>query len=695
MKNLPVLAGGRGALVGTYFAEQVSGGCYDLVSVSHAEQQRRPVTSQQSGGTRNAAPATPGSARGRRRHLQEQDGVKCTILPALENVESLLSEDTEVFGASKGGKNGKDDATEDMSNDLDRRTLRENNLVAQAERIKQTSTRLWRGARPNREGAPCGTGDEDFLASLTRPLGFLNKLEAPQSRKKESSRGSEKKFKKKHKTYSELFRTGLAGTELEAIPLHQQRGPASHKFSLAKDRAIGLNLRPNEDVRVIPKDAVESYFKAEMAIAEVRQLRGHEDIHSLHEKVRKQAFVMSGARPPGFRVPPLEARKGGASDVEAPEEMLFLTSEGSTAAAPGTTAAASACECGNIYMEGDKFCRACGTKRPQLPVEAAVPVESAKGVEVCEDAANDEGANTARAADPEVLEAVSKNAKLGALRREACQLIRFFFFGNIGNETRKGTKEKEKVYYDTVGSREQVKALFNIWDRMDSDNTNRVEFQEFRVFVERSATDRGQGHERRNSLSGAPEKKEAIFSFFQSNSQEDNLKFAGKLIEKVASVLMSKKSFFVLEDMMRLIWPCSSFEDLKKMRQWCEEFSLTNAKWRVPTPKVLSASEFEALSAVFKYFDKDGSGTVTAEELVHSGLLDREQASRYMAEILTDAGGEMTLNEFCEMMCPNGYRAALTSMIGTDDAGRRVVLDEKLGGWRREEDRNVRDAWSG
>mmetsp|Transcript_66992 Transcript_66992/g.122179 ORF Transcript_66992/g.122179 Transcript_66992/m.122179 type:complete len:695 (+) Transcript_66992:141-2225(+) len=694
MKNLPVLAGGRGALVGTYFAEQVSGGCYDLVSVSHAEQQRRPVTSQQSGSSRSAAPATPGSARGRRRHLQEQDGVKCTILPALEKWEPLLSEDNDVFGFSKGGKDGRDDNTEDMTTDLDKkRTLRENNVVAQAERVKQASMRLWRGARPNREGAPCGTGDEDFLASLTRPLGFLTKLEAPQSRKKESSRGNEKKFKKKHKTYSELFRAGLAGTELEVIPLQQQRGPTSQKLAFAKDRAAGVwkNLRP---IQKIPKDAVESYFKAEMDTAEDRQLRGLEDLHSLHEKVRLQAFTKSGVNcPPGFPATPAEARKGGPSDGgAAAEEALFLTAEGSTAGGVALT-----CECGNAYLDGDKFCRACGTKRPaSKPAEAFGTSEGLKGVEAGEDTENGEGAAAAKPADAEVLEPVSRNAKIGALRREACQLIRFFFFGNIGNETRKGTKEKEKIYYDTIGSREQVRQLFNIWDRMDSDNSRQVDFPEFRAFVDRCATDRGQSHERRNSFSGGPaEKKEAIFAFFQNNSQEDNIKFASKLVEKVAAVLMSKKPFFVIEDMMRLIWPCSSVEDLKKMKQWCEEFALTNAKWRVPTPKVLSANELEALSAVFKYFDKDGSGTVTAEELVHSGLLDREQASRYMAEIDTNGDGEMALNEFCEMMCPNGYRATTSSMIGTDDAGRRVVLDEKLGGWRREDDKNVKDAWSG
>lgn len=703
MKNLPVLAGGRGFPVGTYFAEQVSGGCYDLVSVSHAEQQRRPATSQQSGGTRGTAPATPGSARGRRRHLQEQDGVKCTVLPALEKLDPLLGEDNDAFPVSnKGSKDVASATVEDTAIDLDnRRAQRENKAVAQVERVKIASTRLWRGGCSNRESSSAsGTGDEDFLASLSRPgpLGFLTKLEAPQARKKEP--GKEKKFKRKHKTYTELFRAGLAGTELEAIPLQQQRFPAS--ATLSKDRSAGVckNLRPSDDVQVISEDAVESFFQAELTTAEARKLRGLEDIHSLQEKVRAQAFPVAGARLPGLpgaptdvlkdrKCVPLEGEAGG-------EEALFLTSEGSAtavASAPGQDApmpGASVANAAVMQASGDVTAgKAVGSN-----AEAFGAAETGKGAEAGDDTLAGESAAPSTAAIGEVLDPVSRNAKISPLRREACQLIRFFFFGNIGNETRKGTKEKEKIYYDTLGSREQVRLMFNIWDRLDSDNSSRVDFQEFRAFVERCATDRGQGHERRNSFQGGPvEKKEAVFAFFQNNTQEENLKFAGKLIEKVASVLLSKKAFFVIEDMMRLIWPCSSMDDLKKMRTWCEEFALTNAKWRVPTPKVLPASELEALSAVFKYFDKDASGTVTAEELVHSGLLDREQATRYLSEVDTDGSGEMAMIEFCEMMCPNGYRAVGTSMKGTDEMGRRVVLDERLGGWRREDKEVIKDAW--
>jgi len=100
---------------------------------------------------------------------------------------------------------------------------------------------------------------------------------------------------------------------------------------------------------------------------------------------------------------------------------------------------------------------------------------------------------------------------------------------------------------------------------------------------------------------------------------------------------------------------------------------------------VLARPDFEGLVAVFKFFDKDSSGSVSFEEMVDSGLMDRETATSYLREWDKNTSGELCLNEFCEMLCPIGYRAHDKAERGTDAEGRLVVLDRKTGSWRRTE----------
>merc|ERR1712228_172559 len=107
------------------------------------------------------------------------------------------------------------------------------------------------------------------------------------------------------------------------------------------------------------------------------------------------------------------------------------------------------------------------------------------------------------------------------------------------------------------------------------------------------------------------------------------------------------------------------------MKGWCEEFALHNARWRVPPPRVLPLNELEALKAVFKYYDKDCSGSVTAEELIHTGLLDKETARKYVYEMDSDGNGELSITEFCELLCPTGYRSTLEAEMGTTPEGQR------------------------
>merc|ERR1740121_1400778 len=136
--------------------------------------------------------------------------------------------------------------------------------------------------------------------------------------------------------------------------------------------------------------------------------------------------------------------------------------------------------------------------------------------------------------------------------------------------------------------------------------------------------------------------------------------------------------------MMRLIWPCSAIPDIKQMKLWSKEFMNAAVKARVKTPPTLPASELEGLCSVFKHFDQDASGELTLDELIEQGLIYEEQKEQYLRDWDRDGDGTLSLLEFCEMMCPAGYRAHEKALKGSKSDGTRVYFDRNLGGWRME-----------
>jgi hypothetical protein len=154
------------------------------------------------------------------------------------------------------------------------------------------------------------------------------------------------------------------------------------------------------------------------------------------------------------------------------------------------------------------------------------------------------------------------------------------------------------------------------------------------------------------------------------------------LAKKVSDHLLSKKSSFQVEDVMRCLWPAASTLDLKDMHRWMDNVASVLAGLRVKQPPVLSKGELEELTAVFEFFDADGSGTISFEEMISSGLLDKETAIRYMNDWDEDGSGVLSKAEFYEMMCPSGYRAFDGAQRATDENGQRVIYEEVMGGWR-------------
>jgi hypothetical protein len=283
------------------------------------------------------------------------------------------------------------------------------------------------------------------------------------------------------------------------------------------------------------------------------------------------------------------------------------------------------------------------------------------------------------AVDPHerILDMVSNSGRMSTLRREAAQSLRTFLFGSI-SESKKALSPKdiEKVLRDRSGSRTQVNQLYAFWCKMDHDRTGFADMNMFRHFVDTAMRDLTDGTSRvRNCFAAAA---------FKDAPPQENNSFVIKMIERVSTAVVSKKPTFVIEDMMRVLWPASRMQDLRTMKAWCNEMELTT--WRTATPTLLPKQDFDALAAVFKFFDNDQSGSVTLEELLLSGLVDKEQAQKLIQEADgADGDGTLDMIEFCEFFCPAGYRAHSEARIGTDDAGRRLVYDERMHGWRLEE----------
>mmetsp|Transcript_9213 Transcript_9213/g.20436 ORF Transcript_9213/g.20436 Transcript_9213/m.20436 type:complete len:715 (-) Transcript_9213:102-2246(-) len=263
--------------------------------------------------------------------------------------------------------------------------------------------------------------------------------------------------------------------------------------------------------------------------------------------------------------------------------------------------------------------------------------------------------------------------KLSPIRKEACQMLRIFIFGRIGNEQAACAREREQVFQEAIGSKEQVKILYNLWQKLDEDNSGRVDLGEFRTYVEKNIKDR--------MLQLGVDMSQLGVRQNGGTVAEDAPKFISKLCDKLSQALLGKKSSFAIEDMMRLVWPCANAVDMKVMKQWCKEHAVACAKTRVRTPPILDPADLEGLRSVFQHFDEDRSGEVTFEELTMKGLIYEDQVEAFVREWDRNGDGALDITEFCEMMCPIGWRASVESKIGSQKDGTRVVFDANSGGW--------------
>jgi hypothetical protein len=266
----------------------------------------------------------------------------------------------------------------------------------------------------------------------------------------------------------------------------------------------------------------------------------------------------------------------------------------------------------------------------------------------------------------------SPSHRLSQAWQDACQLMRAFVFGFCGLRLDDATLDH------TMGTKDLVRVLYSIWTRLDSDESGRVNLSEFRAFAAKHARERlGRWvllHPTQGGLDAAVEKARG----FESDDID-------QLCTKVEQLLLTKKSSFSILDMMKLIWPAATFHDIQTMGQWCTELKAEAAKLKMEPPPILPKEELDGLMSIFEMVDVDKSNSVSFEELISAGIIHSEQEARYRKDWDHDGNGTLDLLEFCEMMCPAGFRAHADAQVALLMDGRLIVFDGLLNCWRVEQ----------
>lgn len=589
----PSLTGQKPCLAGTYVAEQTSKTSCELLSVTSPK-------------SLNSPKKLGGAFDGRRmrrkeeRNLDNDNALACTVLPALSTIEPLLLGTSEGFfqpGAYRSHRKG--ECVVKGPEEVPERRLPDIREAREHE-IQRVVARLHKGVRHSPQLGPASddecTEQSDFevMAKLTRP--------------RTGSRLAQE-FERSTKTGSRLAQTNSKSKFFVTATSSSGTGRTGKK---AKERKHANHY-----------DLFASALPA-ADIAPTLTTSRNKWIATGNSKIKEETQMKAALMTTSIQILPEDAV---GSFFEEEERLLGEKAEqGDLSMTVKGVSARAAVE---KVLKKNKELLAAGSASALRPAELQPEVVEAMRKQGMSSDWED------------LLEAVGTTKKIDKVRRLACESLRMFVFGVVGNENETLSKEKEKIYYEGCGEYSKVIKLWKVWQVLDDDHSGRVDISEFRAYAEKI----GQK----------------------------------KLGEKAMGALLGKKSSFSLEDMMRLIWPCAQAPDLGKMNKWIKEYVASMR--RVPTPPVLSQSEYEGLIENFRFFDADGSGYVSVEELVSSGLLDKEQAQRYLAEWDEEGAGEFSEVAFCHMLCPSGYRAYSDAPIATDKDGNQVVYEEQFG-WR-------------
>lgn len=275
----------------------------------------------------------------------------------------------------------------------------------------------------------------------------------------------------------------------------------------------------------------------------------------------------------------------------------------------------------------------------------------------------------------EVVGSSAQKKRLSSTWKDASRLMRMVVFGHVGNDETnyaEDAREAETLCQETVGSHHMVAILFGFWSELCDFRSGHVDLAVLRLFAARR-------------LRALTQVQRSAFQTRRTSLDEHAL--AEELCLKADRLLLRKRgaSCFVVEDIMRLLWPAATFGDLKIMKQWCAGFAAERKRSKVQAPPLLHLADFDDLRSVFQQVDVDGSGTVDVRELREAGIICDNEGEGLLKDLQgSDGDGDCKLDllKFCELMCPFGYRAHAEAKVGTTEDGVRVFFDPKLKMWR-------------
>lgn len=696
-------------LTGTYRAEQISNVSFDIVSAG-ASQCRTHIgrAGAISPGPEGAASSSP---RHRRKKSSQRFG-KCTVLPALENIDTLFKNREDQSGDGKSDSEGPEKlgAIVELPDGDDEVEFREwlklPSIVEHSREESETST--WHILLSQKSFHT--HSDYYITACLIQVMGFEPHPaydKALELRKRRLVVLAE--FCDKKEAFRKLQKLRSRGLQVLVAMHHGLPGDGNVIVPTAPDGEVPAKRRPADTQAIVkktprrrskqsPREHMRSYSDLFYRAGADRSTPRYVQV-SPGRKAAKDQTDLSRWR---------SEQSGSFEQNVLPEDPVadFLLEEKRNAEQEARQASKGKSLQGLLSKyraelqvkaqeEEERKAILAGTFHEgyiQAKHEAQLLAES-------KEAASPQpapGRQTIKAPVPESMKPKESTPD----RREACALMRWFLFGELGNEDSTDQDERDAIFRESVGTKEQVRVLYWMWANLDDNNSGRCDVSEFRVFVERKIreltdTDSEVADVRhRKSIKGLvrPKFHHGATMVLKANSAadlrqqaiEDTVQFSAALVDKLSHALLGKKSSFVREDIMRLVWLFATQSDVRIMRSWCREFDEEAARDLVEAPPVLDATELEGLRSVFEHFDEQKSGEIHFDTLVTKGLIYAEQVREYRLQWDDDGNGLLSLSEFCEMMCPVGFRATAKSEVGSMADARRVVLD-KHGNWKLEQ----------
>lgn len=252
-------------------------------------------------------------------------------------------------------------------------------------------------------------------------------------------------------------------------------------------------------------------------------------------------------------------------------------------------------------------------------------------------------------------ESILPGRRLCLLRRNACEALRLLILGTVGNEEAPDEKTRLAILLEGLGRRADVVKVFNeLWRKLTpNDPMGLVTIDD----LQRYLLDR-----------------------FHAKVQRQQ-------VERVIACILDKHKdgfmgFIGLAHIVRLVWPGSSNEQLQRMLRFVDEFQ-EDERCHVPEPPALPNEDYKALWTTFHHLYKQSVGKgITFDILVRERYCDADQANRYRSDFGLHRDDEINLQVFLMMMCPVGFRAFKSAVVGTSEKDEWLTLCSD-GRWQR------------